>query len=64
MCNTPLTDVPLSHRVYLERAGLSLEHPESSGVRDSVLDSWLVGVFLEQHHILRPLQTSLHCKQG
>lgn len=64
VCNTPLTSVPLSCRVYSERAGLSLEHPDSSGVRDNVLDSGLIGLFLEQHHFLRPSQTFLHCRQG
>lgn len=64
MCNAPFTGTPLSHRVYSERAGLSLEHPESSGVRDNVLELCLTGIFLERHHFLRPLQTSLHCRQG
>lgn len=64
MCNAPFTGTPLSHRVYSERAGLSLEHPESSGVRDNVLELCLTGIFLEWHHFLRPLQTSLHCRQG
>ena len=64
MCIAPLTGVPPSHRVYSERAGLCLEHPESSGVRDNVLDSCLIGLLLEHHHFLRPLQTSLHCRQG
>lgn len=43
MCNTPLTGIPLSHRVCSEWAGLSLEHPVSGGVRDNVLDSCLMG---------------------